>query len=312
MVERVLLASPRGYCAGVERAIDTVRQALCRFGPPVYVRKQIVHNQHVLRELEADGAVFVDSETEVPHGSMLVFSAHGVSPAVHAGAASRSLNVIDSTCPLVTKVHLEARRFAREGYRIVLIGHDGHEEVEGTLGEAPDATVLVQTADDTKALTLDEAERVAYLTQTTLSVDETREIIDILRRRFPEIVGPRRDDICYATTNWQDAVKALLAHVDVLLVVGSQNSSNSNRLVDVAASGGVPGYLIEDEHSIRDEWLGQASSVGLTAGASAPERIVQRVCQWFRARGVSEIRELRTAVETVAFGLPLPLRDEAA
>ncbi len=312
MVERLLLASPRGYCAGVERAVDTVRQALSRFGPPVYVRRQIVHNQHVLQELEEDGAIFVESEADVPRGGTLVFSAHGVSPAVRAGAASRSLNVIDSTCPLVTKVHLEARRFARDGYRIVLIGHDGHEEVEGTLGEAPEATVLVQDVAEAEALKLDGSERVAYLTQTTLSVDETREIIDVLKRRFPRIVGPRKDDICYATTNRQEAVKALLEHVDVLLVVGSANSSNSNRLVDVARAAGVPSYLIEDERSIRDEWLARARAVGLTAGASAPERLVQRVCAWFRERGVTEIRELRTTVENVAFGLPAPLRDEAA
>src|ERR687885_529737 len=245
MVRKVLLASPRGYCAGVERAVETVEKALDLYGPPVYVRKQIVHNLHVVRDLEARGAVFVDEETDVPEGETVVFSAHGVAPSVHANAAARSLNVLDATCPLVTKVHVQARRYAADGYRIVLIGHADHEEVVGTMGEAPDATVLVETVADAETLELEDGEPVAYITQTTLSVDETAEILAVLKRRFPQIRGPQREDICYATTNRQSAVKDLCDECDLLLVIGSANSSNSLRLVQVPRAAGVPAYLIE-------------------------------------------------------------------
>jgi len=247
MVKKVLLASPRGYCAGVERAVDTVEQALELYGAPVYVRKQIVHNAHVVHELEERGAIFVDTEEEVPQGSTLVFSAHGVAPSVYENAAARGHHTIDATCPLVTKVHVQARRYAAEGYTIVLIGHAGHEEIEGTMGEAPDSIILIESAEDAEALELPEAAKVAYITQTTLSVDETAEIIAILRRRFPQIYAPKKEDICYATSNRQWAVKEMLPLVDLLLVIGSKNSSNSNRLVEVARANGVQSHLIEDE-----------------------------------------------------------------
>ena len=312
VVKRVLLASPRGYCAGVERAVETVEGALALYGPPVYVRKQIVHNVHVVRELEGLGAVFVDSEEDVPPGATVVFSAHGVAPAVRERAERRGLQTIDATCPLVTKVHVEARRWAEAGYTVILIGHEGHEEVEGTKGEAPDAIVVVGTAAEAEGLRLDRPERVAYVTQTTLSVDETAGVIDVLRRRFPHIECPKRDDICYATSNRQQAVKELLDEIDVLLVVGSANSSNSNRLVDVAHAAGIAAHLIEDETQISEEWLVDAETVGLTSGASAPERLVVRVCRWFRDRGVSEIRPLRSVVEDVVFSLPAELRRRPA
>jgi 4-hydroxy-3-methylbut-2-enyl diphosphate reductase len=308
LVKRVLLASPRGYCAGVERAVETVEQALDLYGAPVYVRKQIVHNAHVVRDLEQRGAIFVDSEHEVPEGSTVVFSAHGVAPAVHANAAARRLNAIDATCPLVTKVHAQARRYASEGYTIVLVGHAGHEEVEGTMGEAPDRIVLVESIEDAETLALPEASRVAYVTQTTLSVDETREIVDVLKRRFPAIRGPQREDICYATTNRQRAVKDLLPEVDLLLVIGSRNSSNSNRLVEVARAAGVESHLIDDETGIEEAWLEGAETVGITSGASAPERLVGRVCDWFRERGVTDISAYRSVVEDVVFRLPVELR----
>ncbi len=309
MVKRILLASPRGYCAGVERAIDTVELALEERGAPVYVRRQIVHNSHVVSELERRGAVFVESEDEVPEGELVIFSAHGVSPLVQANARARGLQTVDATCPLVTKVHSEARVFASLGYTIFLIGHDGHDEVEGTIGEAPDAIVLVQSAADAETVQPPQAHRLAYLTQTTLSVDETDEIVDVLRRRFPGIVGPKKQDICYATSNRQRAVKAMLDEVDLVLVIGSANSSNSNRLVEVARAAGVRAHLIEDAEAIRDEWLEGIETVGLTSGASAPERLVQSVCTWFRQRGVAEIRPHRSEREDVSFRLPaLPLR----
>jgi 4-hydroxy-3-methylbut-2-en-1-yl diphosphate reductase len=308
VVKRVLLASPRGYCAGVERAVDTVERALEVHGPPVYVRKQIVHNLHVVRELEQRGAIFVDSEEEVPHGETVVFSAHGVAPSVHAGAAARGLNAIDATCPLVTKVHAQARRYAAAGALVVLIGHAGHEEVEGTMGEAPGSIVLVQSIDEAQTVELPRDRPLAYVTQTTLSVDETREIVEVLQRRFPEIRGPQREDICYATTNRQRAVKELLPEVDLLLVIGSRNSSNSNRLVEVAQAAGVEAYLIDDETEIDEAWLDGPETVGLTSGASAPERLVARVCDWFRARGVRDIRAFRSVYEDVVFRLPVELR----
>ena len=311
-MKRVLLASPRGYCAGVERAVETVERALDLYGAPVYVRKQIVHNSHVVRELESRGAVFVEDEEEVPPDAPLVLSAHGVAPAVYANAASRRLHLIDATCPLVTKVHVQARRYAAEGYRIVLIGHAGHEEVVGTMGEAPDATTLVQSIAEAEALELPADARVAYITQTTLSVDETGEIIDVLRRRFPEIRAPQREDICYATSNRQWAVKELLREVDVLLVIGSRNSSNSNRLVEVARAAGVQAHLIDDEGEIDERWLDGVETVGLTSGASAPERLVERVCRWFRARGVDDISPFASVHEDVVFRLPVELRRSAA
>ncbi|HET8653547.1 MAG TPA: 4-hydroxy-3-methylbut-2-enyl diphosphate reductase [Gaiellaceae bacterium] len=312
MVERVLLASPRGYCAGVERAVETVERLLDLHGPPIYVRKQIVHNLHVVRDLEERGAIFVESETEVPEGARIVLSAHGVAPSVYANAAERGLNTTDATCPLVTKVHVEARRYAAEGYTIVLIGHAGHEEVIGTMGEAPEATVLVQSVEDADALELDDPDRVAYITQTTLSVDETAAVIAALRRRFPNIRAPKRDDICYATSNRQWAVKDMLAEVDLLLVIGSRNSSNSNRLVEVARAGGVTSHLIDDERGIELRWLDGVRTVGITSGASAPEKLVERVCDWFRAMGVKRIEPFRSVHEDVVFRLPVELRRELA
>jgi 4-hydroxy-3-methylbut-2-enyl diphosphate reductase len=295
----------------VERAVETVERALTLYGAPVYVRKQIVHNAHVVRDLEARGAVFVEDEREAPPGATLVLSAHGVAPAVYDRAAERRLNTIDATCPLVTKVHVQARRYAADGHRVVLIGHAGHEEVVGTMGEAPEATVLVQNVEEAEALVLAPGEPVAYITQTTLSVDETAEIIDVLKRRFPQIRGPQREDICYATSNRQWAVKELLGEVDLLLVIGSRNSSNSNRLVDVAHAAGVPSYLIDDETEIDVAWLEGIDTVGVTSGASAPERLVERVCDWFRAYGVGEISPFSSVFEDVVFRLPVELRRSA-
>ena len=308
LVKRVLLASPRGYCAGVERAVETVERALALYGRPVYVRKQIVHNSHVVRDLEKRGAIFVDSVDDVPEGSAVVFSAHGVAPAVRTAAAARRLTAIDATCPLVTKVHTQARRFAKAGYTIVLIGHAGHEEVEGTTGEAPDAIVLVESVADAERISFDAGAQLAYITQTTLSVDETREIVEVLRRRFPAIEGPAKEDICYATSNRQWAVKELLAEVDLLLVLGSPNSSNSQRLVEVARTAGTAAHLVEDASQIDDAWLDRVSVVGVTSGASAPERLVRGVCKWFRARGVDDIAEFRSVYEDVVFRLPVELR----
>jgi 4-hydroxy-3-methylbut-2-en-1-yl diphosphate reductase len=312
VVERVLMASPRGYCAGVERAVETVERALALYGPPVYVRKQIVHNAHVVRELEERGAVFVEEETEVPEGRTVVLSAHGVAPSVYENAKARGLKTIDATCPLVTKVHVEARRYANEGYTILLIGHAGHEEVIGTTGEAPDATVLVQSVEDAEALELPAGTKVAYITQTTLSVDETAAIIGVLRRRFPDVRAPKKEDICYATSNRQWAVKEMLGEIDLLLVIGSRNSSNSNRLVEVARAGGVDSRLIDDETDIDEAWLEGVRTVGVTSGASAPEKLVERVCDWFRARGVVDVSEFRSAHEDVVFKLPVELRRELA
>ena len=307
-MQRVILASPRGYCAGVERAVDTVERALQVYGEPVYVRKQIVHNSHVVRDLSERGAIFVDSVEDVPEGATLVFSAHGVAPAVRDASEARGLKTIDATCPLVTKVHTQARRYAARGYTIVLIGHAGHEEVEGTTGEAPEAIVLVESVADAEALELPQAPRLAYITQTTLSVDETRTIVDVLRRRFPQIEGPEKEDICYATSNRQWAVKELLGEVGLLLVIGSRNSSNSNRLVEVAEATGVPAHLIDDADEIDDAWLDGVEVVGVTSGASAPERLVQEVCNWFRSRGVRDVAEHRSVYEDVAFKLPPELR----
>jgi len=265
-----------------------------------------------VRELEERGAVFVESEEEAPRGATIVFSAHGVAPVVHANAERRGLNTIDATCPLVTKVHVQARRFAAEGYTVILIGHAGHEEVEGTMGEAPESTILIESVADAEALALPAHAKLAYITQTTLSVDETREIIAVLRERFPHIHAPRREDICYATSNRQWAVKEMLEEIQLLLVIGSRNSSNSNRLVEVARAHGVDAHLIDDERDIREQWLDDVATVGVTSGASAPEKLVARVCDWFRARGVTEIEPYRLVEEDVEFRLPVELRRELA
>jgi 4-hydroxy-3-methylbut-2-en-1-yl diphosphate reductase len=312
MVKRLLLASPRGYCAGVERAVDTVEKLLDLHGPPIYVRKQIVHNAHVVRDLEARGAIFVDDERDVPKGETVVLSAHGVAPSVYSNAQARGLNTIDATCPLVTKVHVQARRYAADGYTILLIGHEGHEEVVGTMGEAPDSTILVQSVADAEGLDLPTDAKVAYITQTTLSVDETGAIIKAIRRRFPDVYAPKKEDICYATSNRQWAVKELVGEIDLLLVIGSRNSSNSNRLVEVARADGVPAYLIDDETEIDPGWLEGVRVVGVTSGASAPESLVTRVCDWFRALGVERIEPYRMVDEDVTFRLPIELRRELA
>ncbi|MBA2537384.1 MAG: 4-hydroxy-3-methylbut-2-enyl diphosphate reductase [Actinobacteria bacterium] len=312
MVKRILLASPRGYCAGVERAVDTVEEALELWGAPIYVRKQIVHNAHVVRELEERGAIFVDSETEIPPGSTTVFSAHGVAPSVHENARRLKLKTIDATCPLVTKVHSEARHYAAAGYTILLIGHAGHEEVEGTTGEAPESIILVESVEAAERIEVPDTDKLAYITQTTLSVEETNEVIEVLRRRFPHIAAPKKDDICYATTNRQRAVKAMLPEVELLLVIGSHNSSNSNRLVEVAWASGVPSYLIDDETEIDETWLEGVETVGITSGASAPESLVRRVLAWFGERGVEDVRAHAEELEDVIFKLPVEVRRRAA
>ncbi|MGE5748138.1 MAG: 4-hydroxy-3-methylbut-2-enyl diphosphate reductase [Solirubrobacterales bacterium] len=309
---RVLLAAPRGYCAGVDRAVQTVEHALDLYGEPIYVRKEIVHNKHVVHELEKRGAIFVEQETEVPEGEMVVFSAHGVAPSVHENAEKRRLRTIDATCPLVTKVHVEARKFAQDGYTIVLIGHEGHEEVEGTTGEAPDRTVLVQTEADVDELEVDDPDRIAYITQTTLSVDETSSIIARLKERFPSAVGPKTDDICYATTNRQHAVKELARECDLVLVIGSTNSSNSNRLVEVAREHGADSHLIDNHLQVDEAWLEGVETVGITSGASAPEELVEQLVSFFRERGASDVSELKTVDEDVRFMLPGEIRKELA
>ncbi len=312
-VEKLLLAAPRGYCAGVDRAVQTVERALELYGAPVYVRKEIVHNKHVVEQLRERGAVFVDEIDEsVPEGATTVFSAHGVSPAVHAQAGERGLSTIDATCPLVTKVHVEAKKFAAEGYTIVLIGHDGHEEVEGTMGEAPDSIVLVETEDDVDALEVPDPSRVAYISQTTLSVDETRAIINRLRERFPLITGPRTDDICYATTNRQSAVKQMAGECDLVLVVGSQNSSNSRRLVDVACDYGTESYLIDNASQVQERWLEGKRVVGISSGASAPEDLVKQLVAFFTERGVRDVSEFEVIREDVRFMLPKRIRQDLA
>ncbi|MFN8152181.1 MAG: 4-hydroxy-3-methylbut-2-enyl diphosphate reductase [Solirubrobacterales bacterium] len=309
---RVLLAAPRGYCAGVDRAVQTVEHALDIHGAPVYVRKEIVHNKHVVEQLSKRGAIFVEEETEVPEGSLVVFSAHGVAPSVHENSAMRNLRTIDATCPLVTKVHVEARKFAAEGYTIILVGHDGHEEVEGTTGEAPESIILVESVADVDALEVDDPDHVALITQTTLSVDETAEIIDALRRKFPNITSPKSDDICYATTNRQLAVKQLARECDLVLVIGSKNSSNSNRLVDVTRELGTASHLIDKAAEVDEAWLEGVDTVGITSGASAPEELVEELVQFFRDRGTTEIGELRAIDEDVRFMLPKPIRVELA
>ncbi len=305
----LLLPSPRGFCAGVIRAIEIVELALEKLGRPVYVRKEIVHNAHVVAELAAQGAVFVDSLEAVPAGAVVVFSAHGVSPEVRRDAAERRLQIIDATCPLVTKVHLEAVRYARRGYTIVLVGHQDHEEVEGTVGEAPDAIRVIESADQVDTLEVPDPERVVYLTQTTLSMDDTAEIVARLRKRFPAITAPPDQDICYATQNRQTAVKLIAPRSDLILVVGAHNSSNSNRLVEVAERAGTRAYLIGSVDDIRPEWLEGRRRIGVTAGASTPEVLVERVVEALRARGYAQVEPVDVVKENVRFSLPPQLRD---
>ncbi|WP_188584709.1 4-hydroxy-3-methylbut-2-enyl diphosphate reductase [Gordonia jinhuaensis] len=307
--KRVFLAEPRGYCAGVDRAVQTVEQALARHGAPVYVRKEIVHNRHVVDTLSEQGAVFVDETDEVPEGSVVVFSAHGVSPAVRESAEARNLSAIDATCPLVTKVHQEAKRFARDDYDILLIGHEGHEEVEGTAGEAPDRVHLVDGPDAVADVTVRDESKVIWLSQTTLSVDETMETVTKLRERFPQMADPPSDDICYATQNRQVAVKAMAPRCDLVIVVGSQNSSNSQRLVEVALqSGANASYLVDRAADVDPAWLEGVSNVGVTSGASVPEILVRGVLDWLAERGYSDVETVTTAQETITFALPRQLR----
>ena len=302
--KKIFLLKPRGFCAGVVRAIDVVKIALDLYGPPVYVRKEIVHNKHVVDELRQAGAIFVEELDEVPAGGRAIFSAHGVAPSVRKEAKGRGLDVIDATCPLVTKVHLEAARFARDGYSIVLIGHKDHDEVIGTLGEVPHASYLVETVDDVDRLELPDPARVRYLTQTTLSLDETRDIIERLKQRFPLIQGPPAQDICYATENRQMAVKEVSRAIDLLMVVGSQNSSNSERLVVVARNVGVAAHLVNDRSDVDPSWLEGVTNVGLTAGASAPEHLVQDMIEFLRERGFHRMEEIELVEEDVRFSLP--------
>ena len=307
-LKKLILLSPRGFCAGVVRAIDVVKIALGLYGAPIYVRKEIVHNRHVVEELKSVGAIFVDELDEVPEGARVIFSAHGVSPAVRTAAKERGLKVIDATCPLVTKVHLEAVKFEREGYTIVLIGHHGHEEVEGTMGEAPQAMRLVETVEDVDRLEIENPAKVAHLTQTTLSLDETSDIVKRLKEKFPLIVGPKSQDICYATENRQVAVKAIAPLCDLLLVVGSRNSSNSRRLVEVCEKSGVPAFLIDDFSELRAEWMPEAKAVAITAGASAPETLVQQLIEGLQEHyGFGPVEHVEIKEEDVRFNLPQEL-----
>ena len=309
MGKKVLLAAPRGYCAGVDRAVQIVERALETCGEPVYVRKEIVHNRHVVGELEKRGAVFVDSETEIPEGSVCIFSAHGVSPEVRRNAEARNLRVIDATCPLVTKVHLEAKRFARDGRKIVLVGHVGHEEIEGTAGEAPDATMVIEHVGQIDDLNLDPAEPLGYLTQTTLSVDDTSEVVGVLRERFTDLKGPLKDDICYATQNRQVAVKALAPESDLVLIVGAVNSSNSNRMVEVAINAGTPAHLVPDETHLDPLWLDGVETIGVSSGASAPEVLVEQLLERLAELGYRDVETMEVTSEAVTFSLPPWLRD---
>ena len=308
MTKRVLVAAPRSFCAGVVRAIDIVEKLLEQHGPPVYVRHEIVHNVHVVRDLESRGAVFVDSEDEVPEGELIVLSAHGVAPQVYEKCEERGLKVVDAVCPLVSKVHAEARRYAGRGHKIALVGHAGHVEVEGTMGEAPDSIVLVETPEDARALEVEDGKQVAYITQTTLSLDDTANVVDTLRERFPNLVGPPSADICYATQNRQDAVKRICEEATLVLVVGSRTSSNANRLVEVARDRGADAYLIDDESDLDPAWLEGHETVGLTAGASSPDILVDRVFERLADLGFSERAEVEIAREDVSFRLPAELR----
>ncbi|MDQ3985361.1 MAG: 4-hydroxy-3-methylbut-2-enyl diphosphate reductase [Actinomycetota bacterium] len=307
-MKKVLLAAPRGYCAGVDRAVQIVERALETCDEPVYVRKEIVHNRHVVQELEKRGAVFVDTEQEIPDGAVCIFSAHGVSPQVRANAEARNLRVIDATCPLVTKVHLEAKKFARSGRKIVLVGHEGHEEIEGTSGEAPDRTMVIDSVEKLDELGVDRDEPISYLTQTTLSVDDTLEVVEALRQRFDDIEGPRKDDICYATQNRQVAVKSIAGESDVVLIVGALNSSNSNRMVEVARKAGTPAYLVPDVADLDPSWLEGAEVVGVSSGASAPEVLVDRLLDRLRDLGYGEVETREVTSEDVTFSLPPWLR----
>jgi 4-hydroxy-3-methylbut-2-enyl diphosphate reductase len=305
--KKIILLRPRGFCAGVVRAIDVVKIALNMYGAPIYVRKEIVHNRHVVEELRALGAIFVEELDEVPVAARVIFSAHGVSPEVRTQARQRNLKVIDATCPLVTKVHLEAVKFARKGFTIVLIGHKDHDEVIGTLGEAPESTALVSTVEDVDRLEVTDPERVSFITQTTLSLDETRDIVERLKEKFPRIQGPAAQDICYATENRQVAVKAVVPLCELLLVVGSQNSSNSRRLVEVCEKMGVPAYLVDDLTEVQQQWLENIQTVALTAGASAPENLVQQLVEFLQQRGFAQLEEMEIKEEDVRFNLPAEL-----
>lgn len=307
--KKVLVAAPRGYCAGVDRAILTVEKALDLYGGPLYVRKEIVHNKHVVESLQERGVIFVDEVAEVPEGATVVFSAHGVAPVVHAEAAERNLKTIDATCPLVTKVHAEARRFANEGFDIILIGHEGHEEVVGTTGEAPDAITLVENPESAREVEIENPDKVIWLSQTTLSVDETLQTVDVLKERFPNLQSPPSDDICYATQNRQTAVKAMAPDCDVVIVVGSGNSSNSVRLVEVALEAGADAsYRVDSYRELQEAWIHGAKTVGVTSGASVPELLVKEVLAWLAERGYSTVEEVVTAEETLMFALPPELR----
>jgi len=311
MPKRVLLAAPRGYCAGVDRAVVTVEKALELYGAPVYVRKEIVHNKHVVESLKKRGAIFVEETDQVPEGARVVFSAHGVSPKVHEQAASRQLKTIDATCPLVTKVHQEARRFAADDLQILLIGHDGHEEVEGTAGEAPDHIKLVDGLDDARSVEIDPKRPVAWLSQTTLSVDETMDTVAILKERFPQLQDPPSDDICYATQNRQTAIKVIAPKTELVLVVGSRNSSNSVRLVEVAKEyGAKDAYLIDYASEIKDEWFNNVETIGVTSGASVPELLVRELLEELARRGYSDVEEVRAMDESLLFALPPELRKD--
>ena len=306
-IERVILAEPRGFCAGVIRAIEAVELALAQYGPPIYVRRQIVHNLFVVRDLERKGAVFVEEVSAVPAGGRVIFSAHGIAPIVREMAQGRDLDVIDATCPLVTKVHVEAVRYVRDGYKVLLVGHAGHDEIIGTMGEAPDDIILVQDMDDVATVSVPDEERVALVTQTTLSVDETKDIVDALKARFPKIRMPARSDICFATQNRQDAVKLLAEETDVVLVLGAENSSNSQRLREVANTGQCRAYLLDSLQDLDESWLEGAQSVGITSGASTPDSLVEEVIAHFMASGVEDVRTLKALEENVTFLLPREL-----
>ncbi len=307
--KKVLLAAPRGYCSGVDRAILTVEKALDLYGAPLYVRKEIVHNKYVVESLEERGVIFVDELDVVPEGSTVIFSAHGVAPSVHAEAAERSLKTIDATCPLVTKVHAEAKRFSNEGLDIILIGHAGHEEVEGTMGEAPNSITLIQNPEEARNLVVKNPEKLIWLSQTTLSVDETIQTVNVLKERFPEMASPPSDDICYATQNRQTAVKAMSPDCDLVIVIGSGNSSNSVRLVEVALDAGAKSsYRVDSFRELQSEWVEGASTVGVTSGASVPELLVDEVIEWLAEHGFNDCEEVRTAEETLIFALPPELR----
>ena len=309
MSKRVLLAAPRGYCAGVDRAVQTVEKALNLYGAPVYVRKQIVHNKHVVTSLEARGAIFVEENEEVPEGSIVIFSAHGVSPAVHASAAERNLKTIDATCPLVTKVHHEVKRFAQEDLTILLIGHKGHEEVEGTAGEAPNRVILVDGIDEIDSIQVADENRVAWLSQTTLSVDETLTTVAALKKRFPNLMDPPSDDICYATQNRQGAIKQIAPQADLVLVVGSRNSSNSVRLVEVALEyGAKASYLIDYATEAEEKWLEGVETIGITSGASVPEILVKDLLEWLAVRGFKDVETITATEESLTFAMPQELR----